>query len=177
MKKMLIIILGLFVLALGVVGANYFYVGTYIAETIKSDLRNVGIDVAVHLENYISPSTLVFDIRSVSDTNSPLDVFRVFLGFSASVKDMNFKQVKLAYNGNVKFYIDGDYFKSIGQEFKEQNPVYTIRTFPENLYRPNGEKAFETWTGGVLGVLGQQMDDFNSFHQEWYIQDMSRNAD
>lgn len=87
MKKMLIIILGLFVLALGVVGANYFYVGTYIAETIKSDPRNVGIDVAVHLENYISPSTLVFDIRSVSDTNSPLDVFRVFLGFSASVND------------------------------------------------------------------------------------------
>ena len=61
----------------------------------------------------------------------------------------------------------------LGEEFGEQNPVYTIRTFPEHLSRPDGAQAFSTWTGGILGVLSKQMDDFNKFNKEWYIEDLS----
>ena len=49
-----------------------------------------------------------------------------------------------------------------------------MRTFPENVYRPDGARAFDSWTGGVLGVLGKQMEDFNEFHKQWYIEDLRK---
>ena len=81
--------------------------------------------------------------------------------------------VKLSHAGNEKFRITGEYFKKLGLEFGEQNPVYTIRTMPQNLYKPDGTAAFGTWTGGVLGVLNNQMEDFNEFHRQWYVSDLA----
>jgi hypothetical protein len=51
--------------------------------------------------------------------------------------------------------------------------MYTLRTLPENLNRPDGEQAFGTWTGGMLGVLGHQMEDFAEWHSAWYIRDLA----
>ena len=39
-------------------------------------------------------------------------------------------------------------------------------------FRPSFEgkrKAETQWSGGLLGVLNAQMEDFNKFHREWYI--------
>lgn len=175
MKKLFLIILISFGLFSGIIGLNYLYVGKYVDDIINEDSRNTGIDISVHLENYINPSVIIFDIRKVSYENSSTDVFRVFLDYSSRMQDKTFKTVNLAYRGKVKFYINGYYFKELGRNFGSENPVYTLRTFPENLYRPNGLKAFETWEGGIIGVFSQQMDDFNSFHKEWYISDLNNN--
>ena len=50
--------------------------------------------------------------------------------------------------------------------------MYLLRTFPENTFSTNGTKAFPTWTGGVLGVMGKQMDDLNELAQDWFIEDL-----
>ncbi|BCG73329.1 hypothetical protein MesoLj113a_44870 [Mesorhizobium sp. 113-1-2] len=68
--------------------------------------------------------------------------------------------------------MDGDYFRQIGREREWQNPVYVIRTLPENLKRIDGEPAFDTWTGGWLGVASKQMEDHAEFHKQWYLRDM-----
>jgi hypothetical protein len=57
-------------------------------------------------------------------------------------------------------------------EYEYQNPIYTMRIFPENLYLPNGNRAFSSWSGGLLGVTKKQMEDFTEFHKRWYIEDM-----
>lgn len=62
----------------------------------------------------------------------------------------------------------------MGVEYGTQNPVYTMRTFPENLYRPDGTAAFGTWTGGLFGVLGKQMEDFIEFHKQWYVNELAK---
>jgi len=54
-----------------------------------------------------------------------------------------------------------------------QNPVYTMRTFPQNVYALDGSPAFETWSGGLLGVLGKQLEDFSEFHKQWYLNEIS----
>jgi len=41
-----------------------------------------------------------------------------------------------------------------------------------DVYTPDGKKAFGTWTGGLLGVLSKQMEDFGEFHEKWYVEDM-----
>jgi hypothetical protein len=44
-----------------------------------------------------------------------------------------------------------------------------MRTFPKHVYKPDGKNAFGSWTGGLLGALGKEMDDFSEFHKQWYI--------
>jgi hypothetical protein len=48
--------------------------------------------------------------------------------------------------------------------------VYTIRTFSENVMNPDGTNAFPQWTGGMLGVLKEQMEDFDDFNKKWYLE-------
>ena len=80
--------------------------------------------------------------------------------------------VILAYKGKSKFSLDGAYFKKLGKEYEFQNPVYTTRTFPEHVMDINGNPIYDQWTGGILGVLNKQMEDFNDFCEKWYIDEV-----
>ncbi|MNU11538.1 hypothetical protein D3C72_2594780 [compost metagenome] len=51
--------------------------------------------------------------------------------------------------------------------------MYTIRTFPQNVWKLDGTAAYETWTGGMLGVLSKQMEDVNQFAKDWFIADLA----
>lgn len=174
MRKNFAYLLAALVAIVGVIAlVNYAFLQRHLAAVLDADPRNSGIEASAHYQFYVVPSVLVFDLRSVSGTNSQMDVSRVLIQFAESQKDKTFETVKLAYRGNAKFLLKGDYFRTIGREYGVQNPVYTLRTFPENVYRLDGSPAFGTWTGGWLGVLSKQMDDLNEFHQQWYIRDMN----
>jgi hypothetical protein len=98
-------------------------------------------------------------------------VFSVFLSTASTLKKKEFKKVDLSSKGEVKFFITGSYFQELGEEYGEQNVVYTTRTFAENLYLPDGENAYGQWTGGLIGVFGKQMEDFNDACREWFFED------
>lgn len=136
-------------------------------EVIKNDTRNNGVDISV----YTKESTLVYDLKSVSKEK------RVFLQFSEKVNDDKFEFVELSYKGDTKFKINGDYFKKLRDEYSWQNPVYTIRTFPENLLNSDGTDAYSKWTGGLLEILKKQLEDFTDFHKKWYLDDMVKNGE
>ncbi len=157
---------------LGIAGGNFFLLQRLAQIVLDSDPRNEGISVFAHYEYFVNPSVMVVDLRKVSGNNSSADITRVLLQFAQAQKSKSYSQVKLAYHGNPKFILKGDYFQTLGIEFGHQNPVYTMRTLPENVYKMDGTAAFGTWTGGVLGVLGKQMEDFNEFHRQWYISDL-----
>lgn len=151
---------------------NLFVLQIPVNRRIKSDSRNSGISIKVHYKYYINPKTLVFNIKEISGSNSAADVFRTFLTTSAELKDKKFGKVELASKGKIKFYIIGEYFNSIGSEYGDQNVVFTIRTFPKNVYFPSGDLAYSTWTGGLLGVMSKQMDDFNDLCKNWFLNDL-----
>jgi len=104
---------------------------------------------------------------------SAMDVSRTLLQFSEHLKDENFDKVVLSYKGNPRFVLKGSYFRTLGEEYGVQNPIYTLRTLPENVYNLDGSPAFGTWTGGWLGVIGKQMEDLNEFHRAWYLSDIA----
>ena len=173
MKKFLIIICAfVLVTIIGIYGFNYFQLQSQMNDVLKGDPRNEGIKVSVHFGNYVNPSILVYDLRSISGTNSMADVFRVFLQFAEKMQSKKFDVVELAFRGRTKFKIRGDYFQMLGKEYSWQNPVYIARTFPENLMNPDGSMAYPKWTGGWLGVVEKQMEDFIDFHKKWYLDDM-----
>lgn len=168
-----------FVACLGLVGVVGVFIWNHVSlqqkldDVVSADPRNSGIECKVHFRNYIDADIIVFDLRRVGGDKSPADVFRVLLQFAERVKAQRYQLVELEYQGSVRFLVDGGYFRRLGREYGSQNPVYTMRTFPEHVQRPDGEPAFSSWAGGLLGVISRQMDDFNEFHRQWYIGDVA----
>ena len=153
-------------------GVNCLMLGAPLADVLESDPRNSGIDIRAHYGNYVFPATLVLDLVAVGGESAPADVFRVLLQYASRLQEDEFEAVHLSFQGETKFLLKGAYFRELGLEYGTQNPVYTMRTFPENVYTENWEQAFPTWSGGLLGVMGKQMEDFSEFHRQWYIEHM-----
>lgn len=152
---------------------NYAALQRPLDAAIARDGRNAGLSARAHFGHFVDADVAVFDLRTVGAENSQADVFRLFLQFADATKDRNFGRVVLAYRGVARFQIDGSYFQELGRGYAEQNPVYTVRTFPEHLFRPDGSRAFQEWSGGWLGVVKAQMDDFSEFHRQWYLNDLA----
>lgn len=140
------------------------------AASLAEDPRNKGIDVVIHHRWGILPNTAVVDLVSVDGRRSIADVRRVLLQIAGNLKDDKFETVYLSWRGRSRFMMDGTYFQILGREHGYQNPMYTIRTMPENLMRPSGDRAFNQWSGGLFGVVGKQMEDFSAFHKEWWLE-------
>jgi hypothetical protein len=151
---------------------NYLKVSRPVIEAIESDHRNNGIMVWAHFSNYLDTSTLVFDLRSMSGDNSRLDVFRVLNQSADRLQNSEFQTVVLSHRGTPKFMLDGVYFRELGKEYSSQNPVYTMRTFATHLSRMDGTKPFPEYTGGWLGVMKKEMEQFGQFSDEWFFTDM-----
>ncbi|HEX8459393.1 MAG TPA: hypothetical protein VF656_19025 [Pyrinomonadaceae bacterium] len=164
----LIPLLLLVLIPLAIYGWNYVTLQRKMNDVLKQDPRNKGVDVSTHYKTYVNPNVLVYDLRGIEGTNSKLDVMRVLLQFAEKVKDEKFDKLELAFRGETKFLLDGDYFQSLGREYNFQNPIYTMNHLSENVKRPDGTDAFSTWTGGWLGVTTRQTQDFNDFHDQWY---------
>ncbi len=152
---------------------NYLMLQCPMNLVVREDYRNKGITVWPRFGGLVNPRILVYDLRSVSPEKSKADVFRVFLQFAKRMRDREFSRVYLSYKGNLKFYLDGSYFKRLGNEYDWQNPVYIIRTFPEYVKELDGSTAYQTWMGGFLGVSLEQFSDFDDFHDRWYVSDMN----
>lgn len=144
------------------------------ASVLKADPRNAGIEVSVRTDT--SRSTLVYDLRAISMSNSAADVFRVLLQFARAERSLTFKSVELAFRGQVRFRLTGEYFKQLGEEYGTQNSVYTMRTFTENVFKPDGSSAYPRWSGGLIGVAAKQTEQFSQFHHEWFMDDLLREA-
>lgn len=173
MKKIILILV---IIIVGVIGYGVyinFDIQNNINQIIKEDSRNQGIEVKVSYNSIFDKKKIIYDIKSISGDKSVMDVFRVFLQFSNKVKNKEFENITLSCKGQKKFKIEGDYFKTLGMEYEEQNPMYTIRTFPENVFNLDNTAAYSQWTGGILGVLEKQMEDFSDFNNKWYVEQLS----
>jgi len=150
-------------------GLNYTLVDRGVSQALNADARNAGYSLSAHYRFYIDPSTLVLDLHDVSAA-APLDLFRgLFQSASALASSgRSFDHVILARGGTPVFLMTGDDFRELGVEYSGgQNPVYLIRTLPEKLYKPSGEAAFGHWEGGMLGVLGKQMQEATEAGRSW----------
>jgi hypothetical protein len=173
MKKVVWIVIILAIVSGGIYLFNYITLTQPVLKTLDSDNRNSGIEIDLHYKNYIIPNVLVFNLKNVSNDKAAADVFRVLLQTTSVLKEKDFETIELAFKGTSKFKLKGSYFKELGKEYEIQNPVYTMRTFPENLLDIEGQAAYSEWSGGLLGVLNKQMEDFNDFNKKWYLEDLS----
>ncbi|WP_369662828.1 hypothetical protein [Variovorax sp. V15] len=173
MKKR-ILIAAVAACALALAGWNYVAAHRPVSERLAQDARNQKVSLWAYHRYGVMPSVLVIDLRRVDADAATVDVLRALFQSAQSHKARRFDKVLLAHRGTAKFSLDGAYYAQLGQEFSEQNPVYTIRTFPQNVRKLDGTPAYETWTGGMLGVLSRQMEDVNQFARDWFIADLAK---
>ena len=140
MSSRTVIGIGLAVIVLAFFGVwffNYVCVERPLQQVLTADPRNQVVRASAHFEGWIDPNTLVFDLTDVSGA-SRMDVFRSFLQYAEAMKESDFTRVILACGGTNKFTLNGNYFQQLGQEYRAQNPIYTIRTFPPNVTAMDG---------------------------------------
>ena len=158
-------------LALLLAGALYFsgrvsgwnQLQPKVTEALAADSRNSGITVKVSRGS----GNLYFDLAEVSGDKSSADVFRTFLTASQALKEESFDKVILTRHGQQRFWIPGSYWHELAASYGTDNVIYTVRTFPEHVMKPDGSGAFQKWEGGFLGVATKQMEDFNDFMKQW----------
>lgn len=153
----------------GVVAFNGLMVTWPALSKKQADPRNERVTLYSYYQWGVDPTTVVVDLWAISPTAGMADVDRVLFDTAAALQDGSYTSVKLSYRGRERFQLHGDYFRQIGRERDWQNPVYVMRTMPENLRDPAGQRAFDRWTGGWLGVMSKQLEDHNEFHRQWYI--------
>ena len=137
-----------------------------IQKSIASDERNSTVEVYVSI---VDNENLRISINELFDGATRLDVFRILLQVAEELQTEKFAKVFLSNNSVDRFFIKGDYFEKIGSEYSWQNPNYTIRTFPENVYLLNGNRAYSRVQDGSLVILTKQSENFNDVIEKWAL--------
>jgi len=157
-------IIALFVLSQG---HAYVILKAPLDKAIRSDSRNRGIEASTYFHHHIPGNAIVLDIESIGPETKTIDMMRVLLQFAETQKDIKYDWVVLSCRGRERFKMKGAHFRTLGQDYGSENPMYTMRTLPENIYRLDGTRAFPVWEGGALGVMAEQMKNFSEFTVEW----------
>lgn len=135
-------------------------------------LKGEGDVTAVAYRSWLlSPSTIVFDVWRVGPEGSMVKVDRSLFLAAEALKERSYSGVVLAHQGRGKFVLDGARFKTIGQEWPDQNPVYIIRTMQSDIKTFDGQPAFDSFSGGWLGVMLEEMKQHNQLHERWWLLD------
>jgi hypothetical protein len=156
---------------------NWWLCERALSRVIDANPRNSGVVAYAHFGHFVAARTLVFDLRDLQAGKTKLDVFRVLLEFAESLAASDFDSVELSFRGDAKFVLKGAYFKALGENHRDENPIYTLRTFAQNAYTPDGRQAFASWPGASLDALGHQLEDFGKLHQQWYLNELARTHD
>ncbi|WP_051330405.1 hypothetical protein [Niveispirillum irakense] len=174
MKKFLLIMSCTLLVAGLFLGFNIAFVSYPVKQELEEDERNDGITLIAYHQYLINYSTLVLDLRELRTSQaSPLDITRMLFQSAKALKDKKFGKIILSYRGSAKFFLDGDYFKDLGEEFSNnQNPLYLMRTLPQNVKALDGTPEFGERSGGIIYVMTKQMEDLQSLHRRWWSNDV-----
>ena len=173
MKKIVFILIALPLLAFAF---NEYSINKPVNSMLSADSRNKGIEISVSYQYFINTDILVYKVENIDEKNSVADVMRTLFQVAESLKDKNFSKVYLANNSGNIFYLKGEYFKQLGNEYNIQKPVYLLRMLPENTYQINGEQAYPSYEGGLIAVVTKQMENLNILARKWFIEEkMSSN--
>jgi hypothetical protein len=144
---------------------NFVTLKMPVSDRLSEDERNEVVDLSVRYRYYADPSAIAISLNECSEA-APVDILRALLQTAEALQDRDFSAVELHSGYTHKFTLTGEYFERLGEEYDYQNPVYTARTLPEKLRKPDGTQAYYSLGGGLSG-LSNQMENFSQFALDW----------
>ena len=127
-------------------------------EFVEHDYRNANVPVVVTGIPFTGEITINMEKTDNYDF-SMVDMQRCYFQAAEMLKDNDYKKVYLANKGEKFFFIDGSYFKDLGYSYSAGNTP--ILDMPSHVYNLDGTHAYETWSGGWLGVMNKQLEDLD----------------
>ena len=141
--------------------ANLLLLQQPVDDILKENAAFRGMSVSAHYQYYVIPGVVVYDLKSLSFRQTPIDVQTAFLEFAERMREKKYQRIELAHRGVTKFSIDGDSFRKLGTEYAKRNFDYVLYSFPR-LFRSN--------TGEPLPEATER-DGLLEFHRKWYGED------
>lgn len=124
----------------------------------------VGGDVRV---GYTLGGDIVFDVRSCKGDTRLIDPLHLMLQFGYKIRGERFRDVVISGGGEQVYRLNKSDLGELALEYELGGRIWAFNHWPERLRKPSGEKAFETWNGGLLGVMKGQMEDMNLAIKTW----------
>ena len=140
--------------------ANLFLLQEPMNDILENNAAFTGMEVSAHYQYWVVPGVVVYDLKSVSVQQTPIDVHTAFLEFAKKLKEKRYSRVELSYQGVTKFSMRGASFTKLGQEYAKRNFDYVLYSFPRLL---RGKAAPTT--------KDSDRDALLQFHQQWYGED------
>ena len=109
----------------------------------------VGGDIRV---GFTLDGNLVFDVRSCKGDSRLIDPLHLLLQFGYKVKDESFRRLSIASAGEVVYRLEKSDLDELARQYELGARIWAFDHWPERLRKPTGERAFESWSGGFLGV-------------------------
>jgi Zn-finger nucleic acid-binding protein len=126
------------------------------------------IAARVTYDGILSTETVVFD---VVDGGSPsarrIDSVHLLMEFAGKLDLYSVKRIILARNGTEKFYISGSDMRPLASSYAGGGRVWAFNHLPENIRTMSGQRAYNEWSGGWIGVLQKQSEDVNDLIKQW----------
>lgn len=147
--------------------ANVLLLQQPVDDILRRNAAFRGMVVSAHYEYWVVPGVVVYDLKSLSFRQTPIDVHTAFLEFARELKEKRYSRVDLSFQGDRKFSIDGASFSRLGEEYAKRNFDYVLYSFPRLVQPAKG-------TAPPAGK-GSDRDALLEFHRRWYGDDVLDN--
>ncbi|ACQ92695.1 hypothetical protein Tola_1069 [Tolumonas auensis DSM 9187] len=168
MKQRLLLLILAILIPAGIYGYNYINLEGPLVKVLERNEAYQGIQIHSYYYNFIAPSKVIFDVMNVENASAS-DVFSVLIDFAIVNKDKKYQQVILAYKGNAKFILPGDYFQKLATNSNPSDPSATIKSFIAHVQNLDGANPYSQTTD-TDASLQAQFDDFNN---KWYASEVN----
>lgn len=143
-------------------GANFLFLQQPMNEILQSNAAFRGMNVSAHYEYWIVPGVVVYDLKGIGDSSTPLQVHTAFLEYAKAMKDHQFDRVVLRWRGRERFALDGPTFQKAGLEYAKRNFGFVLFDLPR-LFQPIGSSEPPNTADA---------DALMDFHRQWYGEDL-----
>ena len=144
--------------------ANALLLQEPVNDIIRENAALQGMKVSAHYQYWVVPGVVVYDLKSLSVRQTPIDVHTAFLEFARSMKEKRYSRVELSHRGETKFTIDGASFAQLGEEYSKRNFEYVLYDFPRIVNAAEGTKP--------IPADASERDALLEFHRQWYGRDL-----
>ena len=116
---------------------------------------------------YTLDGNIVFDVRCCKGNSRLIDPLHLLLQFGHKIKDVQIEYLSIAGGGEEVYRLAKSDLDELSDQYELGGRIWAFDHWPERLRRSTGGKAFNSWSGGFLGVMKAQAEDLNKALRAW----------
>lgn len=125
------------------------------------------VNVSVYYRGYLSTRDVVFDFQAREAKGRRIDPVHLLMQFASRIHLSGLGNVYLARDGVEHFRIYPSALDELASSYENGGRIWAFNNLPAAVRRIDGSQAFGEWTGGWLGVVKGQVEDLDSFLEQW----------